>query len=228
MANTHSQIAAESSDRTIVDYLRRKGQATVGDLERLLGVTATAVRQRLTRLMEQGLVARQSEPAGRGRPMHRYSLTPAGIQSAGNNYDLLARVLWDEVRAIDDPHVRQGLLKRLSHRLAELYRPKVGGESLSERMGSLAEALAAQDLPFELDQSGQLPVLTALACPYPDLAERDRGVCAMEKMMIAEALGEGVRLSACRLDGATCCTFESTADAVGATVGAAIVAPVGA
>src|SRR5262245_22961683 len=124
------QVAAESSDRTIVDYLRRKGQATVGDLVALLGVTATAVRQRLPRLMDQGLVARQSEPAGRGRPMHRYSLTPAGVQSAGNNYDQLARVLWEEVRAIDDPNVRQGLLKRLSHRLAELYRPQINGDSL--------------------------------------------------------------------------------------------------
>jgi hypothetical protein len=38
----------------------------------------------------------------------------------------------------------------------------------------------------------------------------------MEKMMISEALGEGVRLSACRLDGATCCTFEASSAPVGA------------
>jgi predicted ArsR family transcriptional regulator len=206
----------ESADRTIVDFLRRKGEATVADLVELLGVTATAVRQRLTRLMDQGLVARQSEAAGRGRPTHRYSLTDAGARSAGNNYDLLAQVLWDEVRAIEDATVRQGLLKRLSQRLAEFYRSRVVGESLTGRMGSLARVLAEQNLPFEVDDSKGLPVLTALACPYPDLAARDRGVCAMEKMMISEALGEGVRLSACRLDGASCCTFETTSAPVGA------------
>jgi predicted ArsR family transcriptional regulator len=92
-----------------------------------------------------------------------------------------------------------------------LYRSQVVGNSLQERMGSLAGVMAGSDLPFELDGSAELPVLTALACPYPDLAERDRGVCAMEKMLISDVLGEGVRLSSCRLDGATCCTFEANA-----------------
>jgi DeoR family suf operon transcriptional repressor len=206
----------ESSDRTIVDFLRRRGEATVGDMAELLRVTATAVRQRLTRLMDQGLVERQSEAAGRGRPMHRYSLTPAGVRSAGNNYDMLAQVLWDEVRAIEDPQVRQGLLKRISHRLAAAYRDRIGGDTLKARMASLAGILGEQNLKFELDGSRELPVLTALACPYPDLAERDRGVCAMEKMLISEVLGESVRLSACRLDGASCCTFEASTAPVGA------------
>jgi DeoR family transcriptional regulator, suf operon transcriptional repressor len=209
------------SDRAIVDFLRRKGEATIGDLVELLSVTATAVRQRLIRLMEQGLVERQAEAAGRGRPLHRYSLTEAGARSGGNNYDQLAQVLWDEVRAIKDPAIRQGLLQRVSQRLAEFYRGQVGGDTLEARMGSLAAIMADQDLPFELDRSGELPVLTALACPYPDLAARDRGICAMEKMLISEVLGESMRLSSCRLDGANCCTFEaSTANTGSVPVGA--------
>jgi DeoR family transcriptional regulator, suf operon transcriptional repressor len=202
---------AESSDRTIVNFLRRNREATIADLVSLLGVTATAVRQKLTRLMEQGLVQRQSAAAGRGRPSHRYSLTPAGVGSGGNNYTELAQALWDEVRAIDEPSVRQGLLKRISQRLAALYAGRIVGDTLHDRMGSLAEHMAGLDLPFDRGGSMELPVLTALACPYPDLAERDRSVCAMEKMLISEVLGEGVRLSSCRLDGANCCTFEASA-----------------
>ena len=91
-------LPTELNDRTIVDYLRRHAAATVLDLVDFTGVTATAVRQRLTRLMEQGLVAREAESAGRGRPTHRYSLTPAGIRSGGNNYGPLVQVLWDEIR----------------------------------------------------------------------------------------------------------------------------------
>jgi predicted ArsR family transcriptional regulator len=206
----------ESSDRAIVDFLRRQGEATVGELVGLLGVTATAVRQRLTRLLELGLVERQSTAAGRGRPVHRYSLTQHGVRSAGDNYAPLAQVLWDEIRAIDDPDVRRGLLRRISHRLAEVYRDQVIGDTLAARMASLANIVGQQDLPFVQDGSPELPVLTALACPYPDLAERDRSVCAMEKLMISEALGEQMRLSACRLDGASCCTFEASSTPVGA------------
>lgn len=202
---------SESSDQAIINFLRKKQEATIADLVGLLGVTATAVRQKLTRLMDQGLVERQSTAVGRGRPSHKYSLTPAGVGSAGNNYNELAQVLWDEVRAIDEPSVRQGLLKRISHRLAALYQGRIVGDTLHDRMGSLAEHMAGLDLPFDRGGSAELPVLTALACPYPDLAERDRSVCAMEKMLISEVLGEGVRLSSCRLDGANCCTFEASA-----------------
>jgi DeoR family transcriptional regulator, suf operon transcriptional repressor len=204
----------ELSDRTIVDYLRRRSVATVGDLVEFTGVTATAVRQRLTRLMEKGLVARESTAAGRGRPMHRYSLTSAGLRSGGTNYDNLAQVLWDEIREVRDPDVRQGLLKRVAERLADVYRDQIHGETLRERMAELAKLMSGQDLPFEIDESEELPVLTALACPYPDLAEQDRGVCAMEKMLLSNVLGEGLKLSSCRLDGANCCTFEASGAAV--------------
>src|SRR5688572_7874251 len=117
----------ELSDQTIVDYLRRHAVATVSDLVEFTGVTATAVRQRLTRLMDHGLIARESEAAGRGRPTHRYSLTPAGIRSGGNNYGPLVQVLWDEIREIRDPEIRRGLLKRVSDRLAESYRGQIQG-----------------------------------------------------------------------------------------------------
>lgn len=206
----------ELSDQKIVDFLRRRAAATIADFVEFTGVTATAVRQRLTRLMDQGLIARQSEAAGRGRPTHQYSLTPAGVRSGGDNYDQLAQVLWQEIREIRDPEVRQGLLWRVSQRLANVYRGQVEGETIRDRMASLSRLMAEQHLPFEVDQFSELPVLTALACPYPDLAEQDRGVCAMEKMLLSEVLGQDVRLSSCRLDGASCCTFEASAAPAGA------------
>lgn len=202
--------ACETSDRMIIDYLRRHSAATIADLVEFCGVTATAVRQRLTRLMDRGLVARHSEIVGRGRPSHRYSLTSAGERTGGNNYDLLARVLWDEIRDIRDPEVRQGLLKRIAERMAEAYRAQIHGQSIPERMAELVTLMAGQDMPFDLNPSTDLPVITALSCPYPDLAEQDRGVCAMEKMVFSDILGENVKLSACRLDGAHCCTFETS------------------
>jgi predicted ArsR family transcriptional regulator len=58
-------------------------------------------------------------------------------------------------------------------------------------------------------------MLRAAACPYPDLAEQDRTVCSMERLMVSELLGEKVRLSECRLDGQSCCTFEPVGRASG-------------
>ena len=69
---------SESSDRAILDLIRREGPLTVAALAGRLGVTATAVRNRLTRLVEAGLVERQAEAGGRGRPRHAYRASADG------------------------------------------------------------------------------------------------------------------------------------------------------
>jgi predicted ArsR family transcriptional regulator len=197
----------QTSDEALLDYLRRNGAARISDLVAATGVTATAVRQRIRRLMSDGLITRTTEKQVRGRPNHRYVLTEAGECHAGNNFGDLAVVLWDEIRAVPDLEVRRGLLKRIADRFVGRYRDQVAGENLVERMESVAALMQDREIPFEVSTNSELPVLSALACPYPELAKQDRGVCTMEKLMLSELLGESVRLSACRLDGATCCTF---------------------
>jgi predicted ArsR family transcriptional regulator len=204
-------MQAEGSDKTMLDVLRRNGAVTISTLVAEMGVTATAVRQRLQRLMAEGLIERQAENRGRGRPNHKYSLTEKGERSAGTNFADMADVLWDEIKAVEDPEIRRGLLKRIAGRLAARYRNQVGGHSLRDRMTELSGVMAERDIPFHVENTGGLPVLSALACPYPELAMRDRSVCTMEKMMLSEILGENVRLSECRLDGANCCTFTPSA-----------------
>lgn len=198
-----------ASDATLLDLLRKQNALTVTELARELDVTATAVRQRLTRLMAQGYVERNTTREGRGRPSHHYRLTQQGRRKSGANFADLAMVLWDEIRQVKQVEVRRGLLERLAGRLAEQYAGDVSGDSLAEKMESVAELFRKRNIPFEVDTSGELPVLTALACPYPDLAEQDRGVCSMEKLLFAELLGEKIQLSGCRLDGQECCTFEA-------------------
>jgi predicted ArsR family transcriptional regulator len=201
----------EASDRAMLDCLRREGAVTISALVAEMNVTATAVRQRLQRLMADGLIERKTERKGRGRPNHRYSLTEKGERSAGNNFADMATVLWEEIKSVEDPAVRRGLLKRIAGRFVERYRGNVSGNTLGERMNALAGVMAERQIPFTVDESKSLPVLTALACPYPELAKADRGVCTMEKLMLSEILGESVQLSECRLDGATCCTFTPSA-----------------
>jgi predicted ArsR family transcriptional regulator len=201
----------ETSDKAMLDYMRRGGAVTIAALVAEMGVTATAVRQRLQRLTGEGLVERRTERKGRGRPNHRYLLTEKGERSAGTNFADMAIVLWEEIKSVDDPAIRRGLLKRIADRFVAKYRGEISGETLNERMAAVAGLMSERAIPFSVDTSGELPVLSALACPYPELAKKDRGVCTMEKMMLSEMLGENMRLSECRLDGATCCTFTPSA-----------------
>lgn len=200
----------ETSDEQVLALLRRAGSLGVLDLVRQTGVTATAVRQRLTRLMTLGLVEREVLRRDRGRPGHGYRLTEKGRRQLGDNFADLAGVLWEEIRSVPDGDVRRGLLQRLARGMARLYEREMQGGSLLERMQSLKRVFGLRGVELEVAPDASLPVLTVLDCPYPDLAEKDRGVCAMERMLFTELLGEQVRLSGCRLDGQACCEFQAS------------------
>ena len=199
-----------SSDIALLDLLRKHASLSVAQLQSEMGVTATAVRQRLVRLLANHEIERQTERISRGRPLHRYALTEKGRRRAGANFADLAIALWQEIREIKDPEVRRGLLQRISTRLATFYADQIRGSTMEQRMESLAEVFRERQIPFEVESANELPLLQARACPYPALAEQDRSVCAMERMMFSELLGQNVRLSNCRLDGHDCCTFEPT------------------
>ena len=216
MAHVPSQPEARQSDEAVIDLLRVDTAMSVSDLAGALGVTATAIRQRLDRLMRNGLVERHAVSGRRGRPSHAYSLTPQGRRVGGDNFRDLAFVLWREIRGIKDPSVRRGLLGRIGSGLAEIDRAAVVGDTPAERLGGVADVLRRRQIACGVEQDGDggLPVLTTYSCPYPDLAEADRGICAAEQSMIEELVGSTVRLSECRLDGGSCCRFT-----VGAAAG---------
>lgn len=204
---------SESSDVTVLDLLRPGDGMRVTELATAMRVTATAVRQRLTRLTAKGFVERRLVRSGRGRPHHTYCLTDLGRRQTGSNFSDLAIALWEEVRQVKDPDVRRGLLARLSDRLAAIYAKRVTGDTTQQRMESLVELFSEREIPLAVEKSneaGGLPVLKALGCPYTELAEQDRSICAMERMLFSQVVGESLRLSECRLDGEPCCSFELT------------------
>jgi predicted ArsR family transcriptional regulator len=210
---TTGPATTTGNDEALLDLLRRRGPLGIAELSQALSVTATAVRQRLGRIVGQGLVEREALRAGRGRPSYRYRLSEKGYRRSGNNFAELAAALWEEVRQIRDLEVRRGLLRRLVARMRGSMLDGLQGDGLQgndaqERMSSLAGALEERGVAAEVRAVGGLPVLSVLACPYPGLADQDRAVCAMERMLFSELLEHDVKLAECRLDGDACCRFE--------------------
>ena len=80
-------------------------------------------------------------------------------------------------------------------------------------MERLSKEYRRRAIPFTVDQRGEMPVLNAHACPYPDLAEHDHSICAMETLLFSEIVGEPLKLSKCRVAGDHCCSFEPSAAA---------------
>jgi DeoR family transcriptional regulator, suf operon transcriptional repressor len=197
-----------TADNDVLDLLRALGPMDVAAMSGEFQVTPTAVRQRLSRLRANGLVQREPVRHGRGRPRHSYQLTPKGVRLTGSNWPDLALALWREISAIADYEVRRTVLVRVLKTLAANYGHEIQGQTTLERMRSLAELLNQRRVPFSADQPNGSPVLTAHACPYPELSASDRTICAMERALFSELAGKELRLTKCRLDGGPNCQFQ--------------------
>lgn len=216
-----SPTELRSVDRELLLAMRGVELVGVVDLTNQLGVTATAIRQRIDRLMEMGLVEREKVVAGRGRPTYRYQLTTLGHRCGGANPAEFADAMWQELLAIPDSVIREQVLTAVAQRLGKQFAGQVGGsdESFESRMRNLSEMLASRHIVSEVSNSGDLPVLDIGVCPYPSLTDTsdDRAMCRLEEQMFSEALGQPVHLSSCRLDGDSCCQFSASGQVVEST-----------
>lgn len=139
------------SDTEILEYLRSAGPATVSAMARHFSVTPTAVRQRLSRLVAEGLVERYLHREGRGRPPHLYRITGKGRLRVGSNYADLACALWQAVRKVRDEDVRTEILANLSDELTRTYLPQMRGMTVTERLEDLARIFTERRLQIAVE-----------------------------------------------------------------------------
>jgi predicted ArsR family transcriptional regulator len=203
MAGT--QYTAESPAGKILDYLQRHGEATVKDLEELLGISTTAVREHLTHLQAKDLVATRLVRKGPGRPHAAYFLTPEAQSLFPKEYDTLTNMLLREILSQEGPARLQVLLDAVGARLAEEYRGQVSGPDLPARLSGLRMALEQRGIPVEVQPEGDS--FRLFACPYYDVAQEHAGVCNMERRMVEQVLGETIVLEETIREGKRACRF---------------------
>lgn len=202
------KVALESSDRAFLDQLHRLGSGTIAELCDTVGVTATAVRQRLVRLQGAGFVSRMMVRNGRGRPHFVYQVSESGLKQLGENYNDLALILWQEMQSIEEPSLRERVVRRVRESMVRRYGRTDRSRPLPDRLRQLQSSLVDHGFDVEVDLSGGLPILRENSCPYQELASSDAGICGLEQEVFAEALGTKVTLTKCCRDGHHCCEFQ--------------------
>jgi predicted ArsR family transcriptional regulator len=198
----------ESPAWQIIEYIKRHGSATIKELEDLLMVTTNAVRQHLNTLQAEGYIERQRLHIGVGRPPHAYSITAKAHDLFACHCDDLALTLLEEVFALEGKERTTLLLDRVGSRLAQRYADSVKSEALQERVEQLAAALQRRGVLTDVAVEDEHTfVLHAYNCPYHELAQEHRDICAMDEALLRKVLGSEVNLSACMLDGHHGCSF---------------------
>ncbi|MEM7478339.1 MAG: winged helix-turn-helix transcriptional regulator [Planctomycetota bacterium] len=188
---------------------------TVQELTEHLGVTPTAIRQRLERLTEMELIARSKESVGRGRPVFRYCLTQLGSRFTSASYADLANALWQELMGLPNPQQRNRVLRRVAKRMGDGLKESIQAETnLQGRLAATAVELSRRNVEASVGGTAALPLLEVHCCPYPEITQQDDGrqLCEMEQEMLSDALGQSVQLDCCRLDGHDHCQFRPITD----------------
>jgi len=198
-----------STRQAIVVALKRNGSMRAQDLAEQLGITVAAVRQQLVRLSEDELVTYESDPEGRGRPSHSYTLTPAAEMLVPKRYGDLTTELLGYLGGPDSDEVTELFEHRRRRRLA-------GAEARLAQM-SLDEQVA--ELTRILDEDGYLADVEHLEdggwritehnCAILSVATGFRQACSSEIAFIRDALpGARVERVAHLMDGAHVCAYE--------------------
>lgn len=192
------------NDQRAISFLHRNGGTDLQQLCEALGVTRTAVRQRMSRLQRDGLVESEEVGSGRGRPKSVFRLTDLGRSALGEDYRSVAVALWQTILALPESETKTTLLADFRRRLVE----QLGVRRSDDQLESLVQNMQSAGFNVEADKSETLPILRENNCPFPALAEHDDTICEMEREIVSEITGVPVEFKNRCQDGHHCCEFE--------------------
>jgi predicted ArsR family transcriptional regulator len=198
----------QATRQDILDLLRRRGQATVREIGDELGLTATGIRQHLTVLERDGLVASREARGHVGRPALVYRLTQQGDGLYPKKYDELANALIEEARTILGPQALAQLMKSVANRFAAPHAARLTGQPLAERVEAAERVLEARgNVVTRTDDGGEYS-LCKHTCEYWNIATKNSIICALDVEFVRGLVGADARLTTSLLRGDDCCTFH--------------------
>jgi predicted ArsR family transcriptional regulator len=198
----------ESSREAILDILRRREGASVGELSHELGLAGATVRRHLDVLMRDGYVSATQVRGGAGRPRYAFSITEAGAELFPHHYVRLTRRLIDEIVSLapEETTGRQGaeladlIFEKMAERLAREYAPRVEGHTIEERVRATARLLADEGLDFEIVSDDAGVRMFGRGCPCQRLGGLDAGLpdapshgaCEHDRRLLERVVGAPV------------------------------------
>ncbi len=215
MSAIHDLDSLSPARREILRYLKRNGQATIGELAGQAEVSQEAIRRQLIELEKEGWLAK-SRARGRqdapGRPVSHYHLTRAGDQLFGRKYDVMAALL---IRTVVDTAGEAGLgaiLGALTERYVRRLEIETRGRPLPEKLEILTRLYDENDEFMRAGRDEHGPFLIERNCPFLNVAEEFPRVCSVTVGTLERLTGFRVRRERKFQNGDRCCVFRVLED----------------
>lgn len=176
--------------------------ATVESLVSELGISTNAVRQHLTALERDGVVARAGTQPSGGRPELLYVLSDLGREAFPRRYRQLAEDLIEDVGTVIGPEALEAAMRRMGARAGAQLASSGPPASIEQT----AEALRAASYEAGVSDSAE-PEIVAHNCVFHRLAERFPAVCQFDLAFMEAATGRKVEHRECMVRGGKVCRF---------------------
>ena len=190
--------------------LQNKGGLTVEGLSKGLGITDNAVRQHLTALERDGMVAKGETQSTGGRPEHLYGLTTAGQELFPRHYSWFAELLINSLREEQGTDALRERLEAMGKAVGRQVAGRLAGvKDKRERIRALAGIM--RELGYQsgtIDQEEKWPAIEATNCVFHTLAKCYPEVCHFDLAMMSEVVGCNVLHDECMVRGGHVCRFK--------------------
>ncbi len=197
--------------------LLRRGERTVDELARALGVTDNAVRAHLASLERDGVIhqPRQRHTGGAGKPAGIYVIAPSAERLLSAAYaPVLLALLAALERRLSDAEL-DALFRDVGRRLsadgeanAAKKRP---AKSLESRVNDAARLLTALGGEIDVERTPDAFILRGHACPLADAVRAQPRICHAVTQLVSETAGVTVKeccVRSAEAAGPVKCCFE--------------------
>lgn len=192
--------SSSSAQQAVLIALRRIGPASPDALATAMGISRSAAVAHLRTLAAVGLVARDVERHGVGRPRHRYDLTAAAQTLLPSNYASLATDLLDALQVVADEAVVDAVFAQRRRRQAALIKGRFADRRLDD--APLQERV--RELAIIQDEQGYLCDCAATGARRPDDALAADGLSAGDPLADGRTAGS----DAMQMRQANCAIYE--------------------
>ncbi|EAQ6188091.1 transcriptional regulator [Salmonella enterica] len=205
----NSTNKASATSERLLYLLKTRGPLQSAEAGEILGMTAEAARQQLTKLASAGLVETYSQSQGVGRPSQFWALTEAGHNRFPDTHSMLTVQLLDTVRQTFGEEAIDRLIDLREQTSRENYLRELKGEvNLRERVARLALLRSQEGYMADYEELADGTLLfIENHCPICAAAAACQGFCRAELKLFREVLGAKVERVEHVLNGARRCAY---------------------
>ena len=199
----------QDTKQRILTLLKMNGGLTTGDLSEMLGISATAVRRHLNTLEAQNLVTHRTEQRGMGRPSFIYELAAGASNVFPQSYAAFATDILRDLLELDGAEKLDELFNLRQEKRREQYVSRTSGETLGDRVASLARLLEGEGRMTTWEQLGTGHfLLREHNCPILNVARQFDQPCRCEIDLLRDSLQAEVKRVGHIPEGDIACVYE--------------------